>query len=281
MSDSKPKGLHPSNALRPKIAFYIKAALKVKSDSALGGAVLLLARLSRSPDRMLKQRLIACAWLIVIFISIYGTLELTFHAQPIQSTPSTTVATTASSAPSILSASTTPSLQPTRQPIQSASSTTAGTTASSAPSILSASTTPSLQPTPEPAPSTPTATVGPTPTSKPLKSRVIKHQPSQFRTGALSKEELSVIKKAIRTIQWSRNSDPKAAADEDYAAIVKECEKSNVHDLLADLITEAASNAYQPDNEAANTTYINDLISDFETGLKDEGEGQKTGAQRK
>ena len=246
-----------------------------------GGAVLLLARLSRSPDRMLKQQLITCAWLTVIFISIYGTLKLTFHAQPIQSTPSTTVATTASSAPSILSASTTPSLEPTPQPIQSTSSTTAGTTANSAPSILSASTTPSLQPTPEPAPSTPTATVGPTPTPKPLKSRVIKHQPNQFRTGALSKEELSAIKKAIRTIQWSRNSDPKAAADEDYAAIAKECEKSNVHDLLADLITEAASNAYQPDNEAANTTYINDLISDFETGLKDEGEGQKTGPQRK
>ena len=196
---------------------------------------------------MLKQQLITCAWLIVIFISIYGTLELTFHAQPIQSTSSTTVATTASSAPS----------------------------------ILSASTTPSLQPTPQPAPSTPTATVEPTPTPKPLKSRVIKHQPNQFRRGALSKEELSAIKKAIRTIQWSRNSDPKAAADEDYAAIVKECAKSNVHDLLADLITEAASNAYQPDNEAANTTYINDLISDFETGLKDERAGQKTGSQRK
>jgi hypothetical protein len=101
---------------------------------------------------------------------------------------------------------------------------------------------------------------------KPLKGRVIKHRPDQFPKGALSKEELSAIKKAIRTIQWSRNSDPKAAADEDYAAIVKECENSSAHYLLEDLITEVTSNDYQPDNEVANTTYIEELISDFKNG---------------
>ena len=103
---------------------------------------------------------------------------------------------------------------------------------------------------------------------QPLKSREIKHQPDRFRNGAISKEELSAIKKAIKTIQWSRNSHPKAAADEDYAAIVKECENSGVRYLVTDLITEAASNDYQPGNEAANTTYITELISDFENGAK-------------
>ena len=132
-----------------------------------------------------------------------------------------------------------------------------------------------------PTQSTPATSVEPTPTPKPLKSRVVKHQPNQFRKGALSKEELSAIKKAIRTIEWSRNSDPKAAADEDYAAIVKECEKSSVHDLLADLITEAASNDYQPGNEAANSTYITELVSHFETRVKDEREAQKPRSQRR
>ena len=110
---------------------------------------------------------------------------------------------------------------------------------------------------------------------QPLKSREIKHQPDRFRNGAISKEELSAIKKAIKTIQWSRNSHPKAAADEDYAAIVKECENSGVRYLVTDLITEAASNDYQPGNEAANTTYITELISDFENGAKAARENQE------
>lgn len=166
-------------------------------------------------------------------------------------------------------------------PTQSTPTTTVATTATSTPSILPASTTPRHESTPELTQSTPTTTIEPIPTPKPLKSRVVKHQPNQFRKGALSKEELSAIKKAIRTIQWSRNSDPKAAADEDYAAIVKECEKSSVHDLLADLITEAASNDYQPGNEAANSTYITELVSDFETRVKDEREAQKPRSQRR
>ena len=118
--------------------------------------------------------------------------------------------------------------------------------------------------TPEP---TPTPTPVSTPT--PLKSRVVKHQPDQFRKGAISKEELSAIKKAIRAIPWSRNSDPKAAADEDYGAILKECEKSRVHDLLTDLITEAVSNDYQPNNVAANGAYFTELNSDFEKRCQD------------
>jgi hypothetical protein len=110
---------------------------------------------------------------------------------------------------------------------------------------------------------------------QPLKSREIKHQPDRFRNGSISKEELSAIKKALKTIQWSRNADPKAAADEDYAAILKECQNSNLHYLLTDLITEAASNNYQPDNQAANSTYINELISDFENGVKADRENQE------
>jgi hypothetical protein len=196
---------------------------------------------------MLKHKLITSAYLIVIFSCIYGMLKMIFDAPPIQSTRTTTVATDATSTPSSL-------------PIPR---------------------TPGPEPTPAPTQSTPTETVHPTPTPKPLKSRVVRHQPNQFRKGALSKEELSAIKKAISTIQWSRNSDPQAAAHEDYAAITKECDKSSVHDFLADLITEAASNDYQPGNEAANSTYNATLISDFETRVKDEREAKKPGTLRR
>src|SRR5208282_5099352 len=190
---------------------------------------------------MLKHKLITGASLIVIFASVYGLLKTIFDAPPIQSTRATTIATSATSTPS----------------------------------ILSVSTTPGPEPAPEPTQSTPTTTVEPTPSPKPLKGRVIKHRPDQYPKGALSKEELSAIKKAIRTIQWSRNSDPTAAADEDYAAIVKECENSSVHYLLEDLITEVASNDYQPDNEVANTTYINELISDFKNGVNRDRESHE------
>jgi hypothetical protein len=127
------------------------------------------------------------------------------------------------------------------------------------------STIPGPEATPKSAQSTPAE---PTPALKPLKRRVVKHQPDQFRKGAISKEELSAIKKAIKTIPWSRNSDPKAAADEDYAAIVKECEKSAVNGLLTDLVTEAVSNDYQPNNEAANGAYFTELNSNFENGVE-------------
>jgi hypothetical protein len=186
---------------------------------------------------MLKHKLITCASLIVIIISIYGVLKTTFRVPQIKSMPTTTMAT-------------------------------------SNPSILLVPGTPGPAPTPELTQSTPPARVEPTPTPKPLKIRVVKHQPDQFRKGALGKEEIYAIKKALKTIQWSRNSDPKAAADEDYAAILKECRKSNLHYLLTDLITEAASNDYQADSEVANSTYIGELISDFETGVKDQREEQ-------
>ena len=177
------------------------------------------------------RKLISGASIILIFISMYGLLKTVFDAQQVKSAPAMAIATTP-----------TPS-----------------------PNMLLASTTPTPDPTPEP---TPTPTLVSTPTPRPLKSRVVKHQPDQFRKGAISKEELSAIKKAITAIPWSRNSDPKAAADEDYAAILKECEKSRVHDLLTDLITEAVSNDYQPHNVAANSAYFTELNSDFENGVK-------------
>jgi hypothetical protein len=184
------------------------------------------------------RKLISGASIILIFISIYGLLKTVFDAQQVKSTPATAVATT-----------------PT--PDQN---------------MLLVSTTPTPDPTPEP---TPKPTPVSTPAPKPLKSRIVKHQPDQFRKGAISKEELSAIKKAIKTIPWSRNSDPKAAADEDYAAIVKECEKSSVRDLLTDLITEAVSNDYQPNNASANGAYFTELNSDYESGVKTDREDQE------
>lgn len=117
-----------------------------------------------------------------------------------------------------------------------------------------------------------------TPTLEPLKIRVVKHQASQFRKGAVGQEELSIINKAIKSIPWSRNANPQVAADEDYVAIVKECERSGVHDLLTDLITEAVSNDYQPNHQEANITYSIQLNSDFENGHpSDSATGKSTG----
>ena len=185
------------------------------------------------------RKLINGASIILILISIYVLLKTVFDAQQVKSKPATAVAATPTSSPNLLLASTTATPDPT----------------------------PELTPTPTPVS---------TPTPKPLKSRVVKPQPDQFRKGAISKEELSAIKKAIKTIPWSRNSDPKTAADEDYAAIVKECEKSSMHNLLTDLITEAVSNDYQPNNEAANDAYFTELNSDFENDVKADREEQKT-----
>lgn len=141
---------------------------------------------------------------------------------------------------------------------------------------------PTATPRPEQTPkAAPTPTPEPTSTPKLLKGRVVKHQPDQFRKGALSKEETSALKKAIKAIAWSRNSDPKAAADEDYAAMVKEYENSDVHYQLADLITEAVSNDYQPNNEEATRSYIAQLNSNLEAGDKDEEERQKPSSTRR
>jgi len=224
---------------------------------------------------MLKHKLVTSAYLIVIFVSICGMLKMIFGAAPIRSTPTTTVAHVATSPPSVLPTFRTLGPEPTPEPTQSTPTTTGATASTSPPSILPISGTPEPEPAAESTQPTLIETVHPTPTPKPLKSRVVRHQPNQFRKGALSKVELSAINKAMRTIQWSRNSDPQAAAHEDYAAIAKECEKSSVHDLLADLITEAASNDYQPGNEAANSIYIAALISKFETRVRGEGEGKK------
>jgi hypothetical protein len=185
--------------------------------------------------------------------------------EPRQPTSIGTVATTATSTPRILPTSTVPRPEGTAK---SASS----TAATSTPSIL-----PATIPRPEASPTSPTTTSAEaTPKLKPLKRRVVKHQPDQFRKGAISKEELSAIKKALKTIPWSRNSDPKAAADEDYAAIIKECEKGSVDGLLTDLVTEAVSNDYQPNNEAANSAYFTELNSNFDNGIKTDRKNGKT-----
>jgi outer membrane biosynthesis protein TonB len=205
------------------------------------------------------RKLINGASIMLILISLYGLLKAVFDAQPIKSAPATAVATTPTPSPNMPLASTTRTPDPTPEP-------------TSTPTPEPAST-PNPKPTPTPNPK-PTPTPNPkptpvsTPTPKPLKSRIVKHQPDQFRKGAISKEQLAAIKNAIRTIPWSRNGDPKAAADEDYAAIVKECEKSSVHDLLTDLVTEALSNDYQPNNEAANAAYLAELNADFENGAE-------------
>ena len=213
---------------------------------------------------MPNRKLITAASLIVIVISIFGILKTIFDASPVRSTRTITVAAAATSTPNILQAST-PGIAPVPESRQSTPTATVTTTATSTPSILPRSTVPKPEATPKSGQSTPT-TVDPTPPLKPLKRRVVKHQPDQFRKGAISKEELSAIKKAIKTIPWSRNSDPKAAADEDYAAIVKECKKSAVNGLLTDLVTEAVSNDYQPNNEAANGAYFTELNANFENG---------------
>jgi hypothetical protein len=200
------------------------------------------------------RKLVNGTSIILILISIYVLLKMAFDAQQVKPALTVSVGTTPTPNRSTLLVSATPIATP------------------SASASASATPTPTPDPAPEPT-STPTP-VSPT-TSKPLKNRVVKHQPDQFRKGALNKEEVSAIKKAIKTIPWSRNSDPKAAADEDYAAIVKECEKSTVHDLLTDLVTEAVSNDYQANNEAANSTYFTELNSDFESGVKTDRENQE------
>jgi hypothetical protein len=223
---------------------------------------------------MLKRKLIIGASLIVILVSMFGMLKTIFDVPPVQSTRTTTVAAAATSTPNILPVSA-PRIEPIPEPTQSTPATTVVSTATSTPGILPVSTIPRPEATPTSAQSTPTTTVDPTPTPKLLKRRVVKHQPDQFRKGAISKDELSAIKTAMKTIPWSRNSDPKAAADEDYAAIVKECEKSSKHGLLTDLVTEAVSNDYESNNEAANAAYFTELNSDFENGVKTDRKNQK------
>ncbi len=149
-----------------------------------------------------------------------------------------------------------------------------------------------ITPTPEPAIQLASSTSAPAPippvtpepipvpksTLEPLKSRVVNHQPDQFRKGAVGKDELIAIKKAMESIAWSLNANPEAAANEDYSAIVRECEKSGEHGLLADLIAEAVSNDYQPNNEGANAAYSNALNSDYENGQQsDSSNGKRTG----
>jgi hypothetical protein len=175
------------------------------------------------------RKLIIGAAIILIFISVYRLSEAVFGSPQVKPVTTIAVATTPTPGSNKFLASTTSTPDPTPQ-------------------------------------STPTPTTVSTVTFEPLKIRVVKHQPDQFRKGAMSAEEFSAIKQAIKNIPWSLNSNPKAAANEDYAAIIKACEESDVHDLLTDLVTEAISNDYQPNNEAANSAYTAELNSDFEKG---------------
>jgi hypothetical protein len=179
------------------------------------------------------RKLITGASILLILVALYLLLHTVFHAQHVKSTPPIVVAATATPSQSMLLVSTAP--------------------------------TPDLNPD-----SNSTPILDSTSALKPLNSRVVLHQPDQFRQGALSTEELSAVNRAIKMIPWSRNSNPKAAADEDYAAIGKECKASSVHDLLADVITEAVSNDYQPNNEAANRIYFAELNSNFANGDQDD-----------
>jgi hypothetical protein len=188
------------------------------------------------------RKLITGASIILIIISIYGLLRTVVGSPHRQLITTTAVATIPTPSPDLIIASATPPPDPSPQ-------------------------------------STPTPTPALASTIEPLKNRVVKHQPDQFRKDAISKEELSAIKKVISTIPWSRNSNPKEAANEDYAAIVKECAKSRVPDLLIDVITEATSNDYQPNNEAANIAYSTELNSDFENGDQSDSSNGKSAEQ--
>jgi hypothetical protein len=185
------------------------------------------------------RKLITGASIFLIFLSVYVLLRTVLNPHPSKLKSVVTAAATPTPNPNVQLASTAPAPAPIPQL------------------------------TPEPIPLSKS-------TLEPLKSRVVNHQPDQFRTGAVGKDELIAIEKAIKSIPWSLNSNPEAAANEDYSAIVKECEKSGEHDLLADLIAEAVSNDYQPDNETANAAYSTDLTADYENGHQSSN-GKSTG----
>jgi hypothetical protein len=185
------------------------------------------------------RKLITGASIFLIFLSVYVLLKTVLDPHPSKLMSVITVATTPTPNPEVRLASSAPTPAP------------------------------AAQFTPEPIPLSNS-------TLEPLKSRVVNHQPDQFRKGAVGKEELIAIEKAIKSIPWSLNSNPEAAANEDYSAIVKECQKSGEGNLLADLIAEAVSNDYQPNNETANTAYSTKLTADFENGHQSSN-GKSTG----
>lgn len=187
------------------------------------------------------RKLITCASIFLIFLSVYGLLKASFDPHSPKSRSAVAVAITPTPNPNI--------------------------------QVASSVSTPALIPqfTPEPVPVSKS-------TPEPLQRRVVNHQPDQFRKGGIDKDELFAIKKALESIPWSLNGNPEAAANEDYSAIVQECEKSRERGLLADLVVEAVSNDYQPNNETANAAYSTALTSDFENGHQsDTSSGKSTG----
>jgi len=130
--------------------------------------------------------------------------------------------------------------------------------------------------TPTASPNVPQPEASSTPTAQPLKSRIVVHHPEQF--GKISTAELAVIKKALRTIRWSRNGDPGAAADEDYAAIVKYFKDGTPHNLFADLIAEIEGNDYRLGDGAANDTYSLRVQADFDSSVKADRDREEAAA---
>src|ERR1700730_161903 len=120
------------------------------------------------------RKLITGFSIILILVAIYGLLKTVLDSSQLKSSSATAVATAPTPSPTMVVASTTPTPNATAQ-------------------------------------STPNSALVSTINLEPLKVRVVKHQPDQFRKGAINQEELSAIKKAIKNISWSRNANPKAA----------------------------------------------------------------------
>jgi hypothetical protein len=92
------------------------------------------------------------------------------------------------------------------------------------------------------------------PQSPPLKSRSVKYQFDE--TAKYERGELVALKTALKTIHWSRNSDPRSAAEEDYQSILDYSSTSQYHSFLEHLETEAEYNDYITGNEHANDDYL-------------------------
>jgi hypothetical protein len=96
--------------------------------------------------------------------------------------------------------------------------------------------------TPVKQPSGPSKASQPPTTTGQLKSRVVKHSPSAMGEWDSDAERVDVLK-ALKEIKWSLNSNPKQAADEDYASIQKYLDAYagtvSKNNIFASLYTEA------------------------------------------
>ena len=108
--------------------------------------------------------------------------------------------------------------------------------------------------------------------SKPLQNRVVKHQPEGFMDS--DKGDIVSVKKAVKAIRWSLNSDPKSAAEEDYQSILKYCATNESHNLRENLVLEVETNDYIVGNETANSDYLAGVDEAVAAGLKQKMEEQ-------